>query len=203
MKNIYVIRHGQTEFNKLRLMQGRGINASLNDTGREQANRIAEFLKPSSITKVITSSLNRSKESAEPVCSYFSIKAEDYSDLDEMNFGVLEGKEIEAVKEDLKFLHDNWCNGNLKIAPENGEHPTEVFERANRKIIEILRDSEDQHIVFILHGRLIRILLSKWLGLGLHNMHKIEHQNGAINHLMWDNGVFEPIELNIINHLGK
>ena len=89
------------------------------------------------------------------------------------------------------------------MAPDNGENPIQVYKRASSKIEEILELSKEEHIVFMLHGRLIRILLSEWLGLGLKNMHQIEHQNGAINYLTWDAQKFEVVELNIINHLDE
>ncbi|XWN36029.1 MAG: histidine phosphatase family protein [Balneola sp.] len=201
MKQLYIIRHGETEFNKSHLMQGRGINASLNDKGLEQAVAISIYLKDKPVSKIVTSSLNRAKESAEPLSRTFNLKPEEFSKLDEMDFGDLEGKSFEEVKSDLIYLHESWSSGKLNIAPVNGENPVQVFERANTKVQEILSISNDECIVFILHGRLIRILLSEWLGLGLKNMHQIEHQNGAINHLKWDNGVFESVELNIIEHL--
>ncbi|MFY0683721.1 MAG: histidine phosphatase family protein [Balneola sp.] len=201
MKHLYIVRHGETEFNKLQKMQGRGINASLNDKGRVQAASISEFLKEKPITKIVTSSLNRAMESAQPLSALFDSHPENHADLDEMNFGILEGKPFEDVKQDLQFLHNNWSEGNLDIAPDDGESPKEVFDRANAKVLQILKSSKDEHVVFVVHGRLIRILLSEWLGLGLQNMHKIEHQNGAINHLRWANEKFEAVELNIISHL--
>lgn len=201
MKQLYIIRHGETEFNKSHLMQGRGINASLNDKGMQQALAISIYLKDKPVSKIVTSSLKRAKESAEPLCKTLDLRPEEFSALDEMDFGDLEGKSFEEVKSDLVHLHENWSSGKLNIAPVNGENPTEVFKRANSKIVEILESSSDEHIVFMLHGRLIRILLSEWLGLGLKNMHQIEHQNGAINHLVWNNGAFEAVELNIIEHL--
>lgn len=201
MKQLYIIRHGETEFNKSHLMQGRGINASLNDKGMQQALAISIYLKDKPVSKIVTSSLNRAKESAEPLCKTLDLRPEEFSALDEMDFGDLEGKSFEEVKSDLVHLHESWSSGNLEVAPEKGENPTEVFKRANSKIVEILEFSNDEQIVFMLHGRLIRILLSEWLGLGLKNMHQIEHQNGAINHLVWNNGAFEVVELNIIEHL--
>lgn len=201
MKYLYVIRHGETEFNKSHRMQGRGINASLNEKGKEQAKAIASFLSDKPISKIVTSSLNRSVESVNPLCELFNIEPEKFADLDEMDFGSLEGKPFEEVKENLKYLQEQWSSGNLEVAPEGGENPLEVFERANSKVKEILVSSKDDHIVFMLHGRLIRILLSKWLGMGLRNMHKIEHQNGIINHLKWDRGNYEAVELNITEHL--
>ena len=118
-----------------------------------------------------------------------------------MNFGVLEGKPFHEVKEDLQFLHEQWSSGNLDIAPEHGENPIQVFERASVKMNEILDNSDDECVMFVLHGRLIRVLLSEFLGLGLKNMHKIKHQNGVINHLIWDEKKFKSVELNITFHL--
>lgn len=201
MKNIYVIRHGETDYNKSHRMQGRGINASLNDLGRSQAKAVSFFLRDKPITKIVTSSLNRAIESASPLSTLFKLELEKYTDFDEMDFGILEGKSFDEVKPDLKYLHDQWSSSNLSIAPDRGENPLEVFDRAGSKMNELINNSEDDHIVFMLHGRLIRILLSEFLGLGLKNMHEIEHENGAINHLSWENGSFRAVELNITIHL--
>jgi broad specificity phosphatase PhoE len=201
MKQLYIIRHGETKFNKSHLMQGRGINASLNDTGRKQADAISVYLKDKPVSKIITSSLKRAKESAEPLCRLFNLKPEAYTELDEMDFGYLEGKSFNEVKSDLIHLHESWSSGKLETAPKNGETPIQVFKRANSKAEEILKLSDDECIVFILHGRLIRILLSEWLGLGLKNMHQIEHQNGAINYITWQENEYKAVELNMISHL--
>lgn len=201
MKQLYIIRHGETRFNRSHLMQGRGINASLNDTGRKQADAISIYLKDKPVSKIVTSSLKRAKESAEPLCRLFNLKPEAYTELDEMDFGDLEGKSFDEVKSDLVHLHESWSSGKLEIGPKNGETPIQVYKRANLKVEEILKLSDDECLVFMLHGRLIRILLSEWLGLGLKNMHQIEHQNGAINTLTWTESGFEAVDLNVTSHL--
>ena len=203
MKHLYIIRHGETAFNKSKKMQGRGIDASLNEKGRKQAESVVAFFEGKSVSKIVTSSLKRAKESVVPLCKSFNLDAEGYTELDEMDFGTLEGKRFDDVKSDLISLHQNWSSGELEMAPDNGENPIQVYKRASSKIEEILELSKEEHIVFLLHGRLIRILLSEWLGLGLKNMHQIEHQNGAINYLTWDAQKFEAVELNIINHLDE
>jgi probable phosphoglycerate mutase len=91
----------------------------------------------------------------------------------------------------------------VHFAPSNGESPQEAFDRANAKVIEVLEATNSENIVFMIHGRLTRILLSEWLGYGLKNMHKIEHQNGAINHLNWEAGSFEAVQLNMTDHLAE
>ena len=91
--------------------------------------------------------------------------------------------------------------GNVDAEIPGGESPRQVFDRAGSKIIEVLENSEEDYIVFLVHGRLIRILLSEFLGKGLKNMHLIKHQNGSINHLIWNGSGFEAVELNKIDHL--
>ncbi len=201
MKHLYIIRHGETDFNKAHKMQGRGIDASINELGQAQAEAIANALKDVPITKIVTSSLIRTKETAQPLIEQTKAIVEGYKDLDEMSFGTLEGKVFELVQADVKVLHNSWVKGELDVASENGESPNEVFRRANAQVLKVLQNSEDEHIVFMLHGRLIRILLSVWLGFGLSKMDSISHNNGAINHLLWDGEGFKGIVLNKTNHL--
>ena len=201
MKNIYIVRHGETDFNKSSKMQGRGIDASINAKGKEQAEAVACFLKGKSISQIITSSMKRAIESATPLSLQTNITLESYADLDEMSFGRLEGKPINEVEEDLNDIQKHWNSGDLEFRCPDGENPIEVFNRANEKAIKLIENSSSVNIVFVLHGRLIRVLLSEWLGLGLKNMNQIEHQNGAVNHLTWQKGMFKSINLNITEHL--
>lgn len=203
MKHLFLIRHGETDYNRNQKMQGRCIDASLNERGREQAASVTVALNDTSITRVITSSLKRSRETAEPLIKDKSVIVESYSELDEMSFGNLEGKLISEVKDDLVYLHESWSSGRLNVPVPNGETPLEVFERANSRVMEILERTDDEYICFILHGRLIRVLLSVWLDLGMENMHHIQHANGSINHITWDGRYFEKILLNQTQHLAE
>ena len=201
MKHFYIIRHGETEFNKSKLLQGRGINAPLNETGWLQAKAVANALESYPIEKIVTSSLVRTYESAAPLIETKSIQFESWSELDEMSFGDYEGKPFYDVIEQLKELQREWSSGNTKFAVPGGESPEEVYERAATKLIEIAESSAETHIAVFIHGRLIRILLSGILGYGLKNMQNIEHENGAINHITWEKGVFHPNRLNMTEHL--
>jgi broad specificity phosphatase PhoE len=126
---------------------------------------------------------------------------ESWSELDEMSFGDYEGKPFFDVIDQLKELQKVWSLGNTEVAVPGGESPEEVYKRAANKMIEIAETSTESHIAVYIHGRLIRILLSGILGIGLKNMQQIEHENGAINHIMWQEGVFSSVQLNMTNHL--
>lgn len=192
MKHILLVRHGQTEYNRLNRVQGRGINAPLNETGYQQAKQVAEALRAYNPEAVYSSSLLRARQTAETIVSIVGLDGKKYPrphcDLDEMDFGVLEGALVEDKSSDLYELVSSWKNGEVHLAAESGESPVQVYDRANRQIFSILNapdHKEHSTIVFVLHGRLIRVLLSKWLGYGLEGMHLIPHHNAGLNYVKW------------------
>lgn len=201
MKQLFFIRHGETDNNKAGIIQGRSIDASINEMGKRQAQSIKEALRSYEIHRVVASGLRRTHETVQPIASERGLMIEKYSELDEINFGILEGQSFKQIKEDVMKVHEQWKSGNVHYAPSKGESPQEAFDRANAKVTEVLEATGNENIVFMIHGRLTRILLSEWLGYGLKNMHKIEHQNGAINHLKWEAGSFEAVQLNMTDHL--
>lgn len=203
MKQLFFIRHGETDNNKASIIQGRSLDAPINEMGRMQAKAIRDALEPFDIQKIIVSGLRRTHESVQPLAEQRNLEIEKHPELDEINFGILEGKVFTEIQDQVLEVHEQWKSGNVDYAPENGESPRQTFDRANGKVMEVLRSSAEENIVFMIHGRLTRILLSEWLGHGLHNMHKIQHQNGAINRLSWRDGKFEAVELNKTDHLAE
>lgn len=201
LTNVYLARHGETEYNRRNQIQGRGIDAPLNDTGRRQARAIAEHLKDRGLHHIYSSSLKRSRETAEYISKSCRLKVQAYRELDEMDFGVLEGRPIEEIESELDELHRNWKSGNVAFAAEKAESPRMVLDRAATRAEQIINEQPKTNLLFVLHGRLIRILLSHWLRLGLPSMHRIAHNNGALYHLKWDGQQFEPVYLNNTDHL--
>jgi broad specificity phosphatase PhoE len=197
---LFIARHGETDFNKKGLLQGRGIDAPLNETGRKQAEAISEYLKQYNVSYLVSSSLKRSWQTALPVEDRTELETLKMKDLDEMHFGKFEGVPYMEASAELNELHNAWESGDvLKQIPE-GESPQEVFDRANGAVEHLIEKYRDGSMILILHGRLIRILLSSWLGYGLNNMHKIDHQNGALYQIVY-NGTFNPVYLNKTDHL--
>jgi broad specificity phosphatase PhoE len=197
---LIIARHGETEFNKNGLLQGRGIDAPLNNTGIKQATAISEYLKGYDTNGLVSSSLKRSWQTAEPIQKHTDLEILKVRDLDEMDFGKYEGTPYQEVSGELKKLQKSWQSGDVNRPIPEGESPQEVYDRANGAVQEILSQTDNGLIVMILHGRLIRILLSEWLGYGLKNMHKVEHENGALYQLVY-NGKFKSVYLNKTDHL--
>jgi len=200
-RRLFIARHGETEYNRKKMLQGRGIDASLNETGIQQAKELSKYLCSYPVQFLGSSSLRRSYETA----GYHgeSIKKDviQYSGLDEMDYGDFEGVSFLDVEKEIKEISESWRSGRVDLRIPGGESPKDTFERANSAMMDLMESTEEEILAVVIHGRLIRILLSEWLGFGLKNMHKIDHQNGAVNQLIFKNGSFEAVYLNKTDHL--
>lgn len=198
---LFLIRHGETDYNLNHQMQGRGIDASLNATGFRQAAAVAEYIGNYEVNQVVSSSLLRARQTAGAITTLQGLDLISHNDLDEMNFGDFEGRYFEDINKEIEMVHQIWSDGNTSYRIPGGESPEEVYERAGNRVLQYLDEFNGENLVFVIHGRVIRILLSKWTGIGLRNMHHIEHANGAVNHLMKNGNGFDVVYLNKTDHL--
>ena len=65
-KKVYLVRHGQTDFNLKNIVQGSGVDAELNDFGRRQAQKFFDVYRHVTFDKVYTSVLKRTKQTVQP-----------------------------------------------------------------------------------------------------------------------------------------
>ena len=96
-KDFYLFRHGETEYNRLGLRQGQGIDAGLNETGRLQAQKLAVYLEEKEIEVIYTSPLRRARQTAEIAAVRLCIAVISDERLLEGNFGAAEGLSKEEV----------------------------------------------------------------------------------------------------------
>ncbi len=104
MKQIYIIRHGETELNRQGIVQGRGINADLNDLGRAQAEAFYQTYKDVGFDKIYTSALKRTWQTVQKFIDS-ELPWERLSGLDELAWGVWEGKpNTEEAREAIRTM---------------------------------------------------------------------------------------------------
>ncbi len=201
MQRLYIIRHGETEFNKLNIVQGGGIDSDLNETGLAQAKMFFDFYKTVPFDAVYCSQLKRTYQTIQSFETFYPITK--LLGLNELGWGTVEGKEAsDEIREIfVKTLHE-WKNGNINHSIEGGESPQFVWERAKFALESILNLHPKGNILICTHGRTIRVILSMMLGYGLENMHLFEHTNTALNLLEHvGNFQFRAIKLNDASHL--
>lgn len=200
-KRIYLVRHGETYYNEKNLIQGRQIDAELNKTGKQQAADLVPWFQDVPVGQVYCSSLVRTQQTAKPILELKNIPYSYHPELDELDYGDFEGQSIREDNQPYHDLRNSWIQGDISRQAPNGESPLDVLHRADPASKKLIRDSQNDHILFMIHGRLLRILLSHWLGYGLERMQEIKHANTAINILEFQNDAFTPVRLHITDHL--
>lgn len=199
-KNIYLIRHGQTDYNLKGIVQGRGVNSQLNSIGRSQAEKFFNHYKNIRFDAIYTSTLQRTHQTIEPFLS-LGLKHEIKEALDEIDWGIFEGVEHDQILEGTYFsIIESWTKGNLDVKIEGGESPLELQAR-QKPLIEELRYAEYENILLCSHGRAIRALLCGFLEVPLSEMDNFKHNNTCLYKLSLENGVFNVEISNDISHL--
>lgn len=200
-KKIYLLRHGETEYNRLGMVQGSGIDASLNDTGKKQASAFFEKYQHVNFDKIYITPLKRTRETVSGFIEK-NISVEIVEGLREISWGEQEG--IPFTEESggaYKRIVQMWTEGDLHLKIENGESPVEVMERQVPAIDYILSRENESQILICTHGRAMRILLCWLMDESLTNMDYYGHANCGLYVLNYDGRRFSIERSNETSHL--
>lgn len=184
---LYLVRHGETEWNAQRRIQGR-TDIPLNDRGREQARRAGELLARRDWDRVLTSPLSRAAETASIIADVLGLAEPEADDrLVERDYGEAEGLAIDEV--DRLFPRG--------AEPVGRESPEEVRDRAMAALLDIERMHSGQDVVVVAHGGLIRQVLAavephvRYPMITNGSIHSFVHREGALELIAFD----DPIEV--------
>ena len=160
MGNWYLVRHGETDWNKMGRTQGH-VDVPLNATGRRQAELLAKRLDGIEFAGIYSSDLARTYESAQLITAGRDLEIATDPDLREFAYGTWEGLtlvEIEARHPGA--LAERIEVGNLAFAAPGGENATQVLARVRRfcERVAMRHDSPD-NVLVVAHGGSIRALV--------------------------------------------
>jgi probable phosphoglycerate mutase len=200
-KQIYLIRHGETEFNKQGLVQGSGVDSDLNELGQAQALAFYVHYQHIKFDKIYTSALKRTHQTVLPFVEK-GVQWQPLTGLNEISWGVKEGRSVKA-EDNMQhyYMLEAWRDGMLDIKVEGGESPLEVQARQQIALEHILAHEHEQTILICMHGRAIRIFLCLLLGISLQEMDKFEHSNVSLYVLNYTDGKYTIEVANNTVHL--
>ena len=150
---IFVIRHGQSEWNKEHRICG--IHESdLSEEGQRQAEELAGRISAErekyAISRIFVSPLRRARETAAPIEKALGIKAEVIPELHERNFGIFEGTDVR----DPEFV-SKWNEPFYRM--EGGESPLDIAVRIYPFLDKVIAENKS-NILIVCHGALMRII---------------------------------------------
>lgn len=152
MLEVWLIRHGETDWNAQRRWQGQS-DVPLNDLGRRQAEALAARLRRQTFDAIHSSDLSRAHETARLVFPNQTIVPEPR--LRELNFGSFEGKTWDQLQESDAAMLKRWREDPYACQPPGGEHFGQVVSRAKAWYQELPAQGK---IAAVAHGGVIRAL---------------------------------------------
>lgn len=200
MKELYFIRHGQTDYNKRRIVQGSGVDSDLNNVGLHQAQQFYDYYKDEGFDYVITSALKRSWQTVESFINNFNIPYHKTPLINEISWGVHEGKSGTLdMKEAYDQMIKEWSNGNYDARLEKAESANELIARCT-EFINSLIEIPHQKILICTHGRTLRCLMCVMKRQEMVEMENYDHHNTGLFRANFTNGVFQFLLENDISH---
>ena len=199
MTTIYLIRHGQTAWNREEVFRGRA-DIPLNETGRKEALLTGEYLKGVKMDSVCSSSLSRAVETAEAIARCQDREVQILDGLIDIDFGRWQGVSHEEVREKYGELYRQWKDTPHLVRFPGGESLEEVRERSLRAIHEAILNHAEETLVMVSHRVVNKIVLCGLLGLDNSHFWQIGQDTGCINILEFGEG-FTLRRLNDSSHL--
>ena len=197
---IYILRHGETEFNRLGIVQGSGVDTELNETGQMQARAFFEAYRDIDFQLIVTSKLKRTHQTVQAFIDQ-NIPWIQTPDINEISWGEHEG--LPTTPEHTEIYRRtiaHWQNGNLEAALPGGESAGQLLLRVSR-FVEWLKTRPEQRILVATHGRTLRCLLTLLKGLGPGDMEGMPHANTGLYVLHYEHGQFNFERENDLQHL--
>ncbi|WP_144678952.1 histidine phosphatase family protein [Bacillus altitudinis] len=188
MTAICLVRHGETDWNATKRIQGR-TDIPLNDTGKWQAEQTGLYLKDAHWDVVISSPLSRAKETAHLILQHVHAPLVIMDDFIERDFGDAEGMSFEERQK----LFPN------KQYP-NMEPLSALQDRMLEGIEKVRATYPDQRVLIVAHGAAIHALLTSLADEHM-GIKDTRLENACLNYVEWTDGEWKVNDYNVVSHL--
>ncbi|MFO7554888.1 MAG: histidine phosphatase family protein [Desulfobacterales bacterium] len=201
---IYLVRHGETEWNKIRRFQGRN-NMPLNQEGRKQVRALALALKNKPLVAIYTSPLIRALETARLINVFHpSTPIFEEKGFIEMDLGEFDGMKVQDWAEKYPDIRKAWNENPASVKMPGGESLKEVQDRAKKTLERIIRiHSSDDTILISSHNFVNLTILCDLLKIPLHRFRELRQENAAFNVICRKGNRFYVELVNEGSHLEK
>jgi 2,3-bisphosphoglycerate-dependent phosphoglycerate mutase len=196
--NLYLIRHGESVYNAEGRIQGHS-DVPLSELGRRQGVAAAEVLASLALDALFASPLQRAYETAEIIAARLKLPIRLDDRLKEIDVGIFQG----LLRTELDNLYPaeiaRWTSEDLDYVVPGGESRRQLVARG-RAALRSIAEAGHRHAGVVSHGRVLMITLKDLVGLPLKKP-PFALQNGSITTLSYNEGKFELVALDQVEHL--
>lgn len=198
---IYIVRHGETQWNKEELFRGRK-DIYLNETGKKQAESIGLYFSYRPINQIVSSPLARAYQTAESISKNTGVAIETMEEFIDINFGIWEGLSLQRVEESFPADFTIWKTSPEKLRIKNAETLAMARDRISAGLANIISGQEGT-IVLVTHRVICKILVLHALEIENRHFWDMKYDPGSITLLEKMNDKYALIFSNETCHLGN
>ena len=198
---IILIRHGETEWNSQKRMQGHS-NSDLSEVGRGQIQALGELMKNVSFDHIYSSDSLRARQTAEAITQYSGHTLQFDQRIREKNLGVFEGLTSTEAKERHPEVYRLFKTAGANYVIDEGESTQQLLERALEFSEEIRLRHSQERVVMVTHGGVVRVLMKHALGLSIDAPTRFIIKNTGIFGLIWNEN-WLVTQMGGVSHLEK
>ncbi len=202
MTSIYLVRHGQTAWNKEEIFRGR-TDVPLDETGLKQAELAAEYFKEMEIHGIYSSPLARAWQTAEKIAQSHSLKVQLLEGMIDLSFGNWEGHPHQEIKKIDSERYKQWVEEPHRVRLPGGESLDEVRIRSMAALEEVIQKHPGKTLVLVSHRVINKVLICGVLGIDNSHFWQIGQDTTAINLIQYKNGRYILSILNETCHLKR
>lgn len=202
MTRFILVRHGQTEWNRVERFRGRA-DMPLNDTGRNQARRAGARLAREKIAAVYASPLARAMQTAEPIAEPHRLRVVAEAGLLDIDYGVWEGRTPDEVANENPKRYGQWLTQPERVKIPKGESLHDVRARTCGAVETLAKKHKSETIVLVSHKIVCKVLLCAILGLSDRAIWRIEQDTAAVNIFEKRQDGFVVVAVNDTSHLDR
>ena len=198
--DLILVRHGETEVNKLGRIQGVG-QAPLNELGLKQAAAAAMALAEETPFKLYVSPLKRAVQTAKAITDQTGIPVVVEHGLIEMDVGEFDGLSGQQLRERFPEVMRSWDEDAFKTVMPGGESLSTVRDRAWSTVKRLADLHDDETVVAVTHNFTIQMILCTALGMPPNNFRRLRVDLGSITRLQVSSERTVQLSVNETGHL--
>ncbi|MCX8117394.1 MAG: histidine phosphatase family protein [Desulfobacterota bacterium] len=200
--SIYLVRHGQTAWNREEIFRGR-TDVPLDETGLKQAELAGQYLSQRKVDAIYSSPLQRAIQTAEKIARFHGLEVHPLKGLIDMSFGSWEGHAHQEIKETDPETYRRWREEPHLARLPGGETLDQVRERAMAALEEVIQRHPGESLVLVSHRVVNKVLLCGILGIDNSHFWQIAQDTTAINLIQYHQGRYVLALMNETCHLKR